>query len=84
MVSDLIKDHEVKIWALTSSLEAEVRKYSKENNVKYTFYNTDQTTLKTIIRSNPGILLLKNNLILKKWPSRRIPEAKEVYKYLYK
>ena len=84
LVSDLIKDNEVKIWALTSSLESEIRKYSKDNKIKYSFYNTDQTTLKTIIRSNPGVLLLKNNLILKKWPSRRIPEAKEVYKYLYK
>jgi len=84
LVSDLIKDNEVKVWALTSSLEAEIRNYTKENKVAYTFYNTDQTTLKTIIRSNPGVLLLKNNLILKKWPSRRIPDAKEVYKYLYK
>jgi uncharacterized membrane protein YphA (DoxX/SURF4 family) len=84
LVSDLFKDKEVKVWALTSSLEPEIKAYVKNNRVKYTFYNTDQTTLKTIIRSNPGILLLKNNLIIKKWPSRRIPEAREVYKYLYK
>lgn len=84
LVSQLMKDKEVRVWALTSSVESDIRKYSDANKVNYPFYNTDQTTLKTIIRSNPGVLLLKDNVILKKWPSRRIPEAKEVYKYLYK
>ena len=84
LVSQLMKDKEIKVWALTSSVETEIKKYSKENEVPYPFYNTDQTTLKTIIRSNPGVLLLKNNLIIKKWPSRRIPEAKELYNFLYK
>ena len=84
LVSQLMKDKEVRVWALTSSVESDIIKYTEENKVNYPFYNTDQTTLKTIIRSNPGVLLLKNNLILKKWPSRRIPDAKEVYKYLYK
>ena len=84
LVSKLMKDNEVKVWALTSSVEADIKNYSEKNNVNYPFYNTDQTTLKTIIRSNPGVLLLKNNVILKKWPSRRIPEPKDVYKYLYK
>jgi triosephosphate isomerase len=84
LVSQLMKDKEVRVWALTASLETDIKTYSEENKVNYPFYNTDQTTLKSIIRSNPGVLLLKNNLILKKWPSRRIPEAREVYKYLYK
>lgn len=84
LVSQLMKDKEVRVWALTSSVESDIRKYSDQNKVNYPFYNTDQTTLKTIIRSNPGVLLLKNNVILKKWPSRRIPEPQEVYKYLYK
>jgi uncharacterized membrane protein YphA (DoxX/SURF4 family) len=84
LVKQLIKDLEVKVWALTSSVESDIKAYSKEYELPYKFYNTDQTTLKTIIRSNPGVLLLKNNLILKKWPSRRLPDAKEIYKYLYK
>jgi uncharacterized membrane protein YphA (DoxX/SURF4 family) len=84
LVSKLMKDNEVKVWALTSSVEADIKNYTDKNKVNYPFYNTDQTTLKTIIRSNPGVLLLKNNVILKKWPSRRIPEPKDVYKYLYK
>jgi hypothetical protein len=84
LVSQLMKDKEVKVWALTSSVDADIKIYTDKNKVNYPFYNTDQTTLKTIIRSNPGVLLLKNNVIIKKWPSRRIPEPKEVYKLLYK
>jgi uncharacterized membrane protein YphA (DoxX/SURF4 family) len=84
LVKDLLKGGEVKIWALTSSLKEETDRYSKENNLPYTFYSTDQTTLKTIIRSNPGILLLKNNVVVKKWPSRRIPSEKRLMKCLYR
>jgi uncharacterized membrane protein YphA (DoxX/SURF4 family) len=84
LVKDLVKNTDVKIWALTSSLKEEIDQYSKENNVPYVYYSTDQTTLKTIVRSNPGVLLLKNNVIIKKWPSRRIPDEKTLMKYLYR
>jgi uncharacterized membrane protein YphA (DoxX/SURF4 family) len=82
---DALNEHkEVKVWALTSSLWDDLDQYIKQNKVRYTFYSTDQTTLKTIIRSNPGVLLLKNNLVIKKWPARCIPDADKLLKYLYR
>jgi hypothetical protein len=59
---------------LTSSLndivEASIKKYS----FNFEFCNTDEITLKTIIRSNPGIVLLKEGIILNKWHYNDIPE----------
>ncbi len=42
------------------------------------FLSGDETTLKTIIRSNPGLLLLQNGVILKKWSYNSIPEPEKI------
>ena len=38
----------------------------KENNLAFDFYFTDETTLKTIVRSNPGVLVLEKGTIVQK------------------
>jgi len=38
----------------------------KEHDLSFDFYFTDETTLKTIVRSNPAILILKKGTILQK------------------
>lgn len=53
----------------------------KELNSPMTYYSVDKTTLKTIIRSNPGLVLFKDNVIVMKWPSTRFPDVEEVMKY---
>lgn len=55
-----------KFYALTGSLDSEVQKFIAKTGVTYPFWKTDPTTLKTIIRANPGIVILKKGTILKK------------------
>lgn len=47
-----------------------------------TYYTVDKTTLKTIVRSNPGLVLFKDNVIVMKWPSTRFPSVDEVMSYV--
>lgn len=46
----------------------------------YNFHTTDEITLKTIIRSNPGVVLLKDGVILNKWHYRNLPDAQSLAK----
>jgi uncharacterized membrane protein YphA (DoxX/SURF4 family) len=46
-----------------------------------TFCNTDETTLKTMVRSNPGYLLLKNGTIIGKWSWATVPATEKFLSY---
>lgn len=58
---------------LTSSVESEINEFKDKTQASYMFFNTDEITLKTIIRSNPGLVLLKEGKILGKWHHNNIP-----------
>jgi hypothetical protein len=53
----------IDFYILTASGGAEIKNYDN----RLTFCNTDETTLKTIIRSNPGYVLIKDGTIVGKW-----------------
>jgi hypothetical protein len=54
-------------YALTASSDEEVLAFKSANKVTYPFCKTDPTTLKTMIRANPGLILIKNGTITGKW-----------------
>jgi len=66
-------DYSIRFYACTSSPQAEITTTKNNWGFTFPFFNTDETTLKTIIRSNPGLLLLKEGVILGKWSWRDFP-----------
>jgi uncharacterized membrane protein YphA (DoxX/SURF4 family)/predicted peroxiredoxin len=69
-------------WATSSSMDA-VELFKSENNIeKVEFLYGDDTNLKSIIRSNPGVLLLENTTILKTYPNTNLPSIKKFEKLL--
>jgi len=50
-------------YALTASTDEDVAQFVKKTGITYPFCKTDPITLKTIIRSNPGIIIIENGLI---------------------
>ena len=55
------------VYILTSSMNEEYEAIQKEFNLNFDSLFCDGTTLKTIIRANPGILTLKNGTVTGKW-----------------
>jgi uncharacterized membrane protein YphA (DoxX/SURF4 family) len=57
----------IKFYALTASSDEDVQKFVDNMGVTFSFWKTDPTTLKTIIRGNPGLILIKKGTIVGKW-----------------
>ena len=61
-------------YCLTASGESGIETWREMTGAEYPYCQTDETTLKTIIRSNPGVLLLKDGVIIRKWSHNRLPD----------
>ncbi len=71
---------DMSFFCLTSSLPDESSEYIAETQAPYEFFNCDEITLKTIIRSNPGLVVLKGGTIVGKWHYNDIPTPEEFKK----
>lgn len=63
---------------LTASVPEEIDEFKEKYNPPYEFFFCDEITLKTIVRSNPGLLLTNQGTILGKWHWRDIPSFSEL------
>ena len=64
-----------KFYALTASSDEDIQAFKQKTKVTYPFCKTDPTTLKTIIRANPGLMLIKNGTITGKWNWRNFEKS---------
>ncbi|MDR2129706.1 MAG: DoxX family protein [Odoribacteraceae bacterium] len=63
------------VLGLTSASEESARAFRERYRVPYVICSSDDTQLKTMIRSTPGLLLLHGGTIIAKWPGGGIPEV---------
>lgn len=68
-VTDAAADDGKLVYILTGSLIDDMKAFEEKHNKEYDYeiYNTDATPLKTIMRSNPGLLILKKGIIVAKY-----------------
>ncbi|MFA7489706.1 MAG: BT_3928 family protein [Mariniphaga sp.] len=70
-------DQQMSFICLTATLPKESAGFGEKNHTPYEFFITDEITLKTIIRSNPGLIVLKNGTIVAKYHYNDIPSPEE-------
>ncbi len=57
---------------------AMIEDFRHATQTAYPFYTADDILLKTIIRSNPGVVLMKEGKIIAKWHHRKLPSFEEI------
>jgi uncharacterized membrane protein YphA (DoxX/SURF4 family) len=65
------------IW-LTSSYTDDIDNFKSEYEINDTFGATDDITLKTIVRSNPGLVLIKDATVIEKWHHNSLPTKEKL------
>lgn len=81
-IAQALMTKSVPTYWLTSTYIEEVEAFKKAYQIQQPFGATDDITLKTIIRSNPGLVLLKQGTVVAKWHYNDLPEISAIYQLL--
>jgi triosephosphate isomerase len=71
---DYCSDHGYGFYCLTSSTGTTLSRWMDATGAEYPVCNVDATTLKTIVRSNPGLVLLHGGTVVNKWGNNDFPD----------
>ena len=77
-IYEYAKENGYGFYGLTASTDKAIKHWRDVTGAEYPFYTTDGTTLKTIIRSNPGLVLLYKGTIINKWSHNDLPKQAEL------
>jgi uncharacterized membrane protein YphA (DoxX/SURF4 family) len=70
------------LFDLSATYESIEKFKQKAGRSDFNIYFSDDKSIKAIVRSNPGLILLHDGTVVKKWAWRDIPSVKRVRKFL--
>ena len=68
-------NHDVNFVLITASSPETLREYYEVYQLTYATFLADGTELKAMIRSNPGLILLKDGVVVRKWHYNDFPTS---------
>ena len=81
-VHEYAQDYDYPFYCLTASGKQGIQQWRDRTGAEYPFCQTDDIVLKTMIRSNPGLMLLKDGKVIRKWSHNRLPREEALNKQL--
>ena len=81
-VHEYAQDYDYPFYCLTASGKQGIQQWKDRTGAEYPFCQTDDIVLKTMIRSNPGLMLLKDGKVIGKWSHNRLPSEEVLTKRL--
>ena len=73
-IYDYALENKVPFYCLTASGDKMIERWKDMTGAEYTFCHTDATTLRTIIRSSPGLVVIHDGRIIGKWSHNALPD----------
>ena len=77
-VYEYCQDNGYPFYCLTASTDCARSRWQDMTGAEYPFCTTDEITLKTMIRSNPGLMLLRQGTVIRKWSHNRLPKEQQL------
>ena len=68
-----------RVVALTASSPEEIDRFAQTNNTLFPFCEMDAIPLKTMIRANPGVIIIKQGTVVSKWNGRNSKKSFEQF-----
>jgi len=82
---NLTQNYNIRTILLTSNSATDAQAFVKAHKLISEVFYADGVPLKSMVRSNPGILLIKNGTIINKWHYHSVPKYEDIVKdYLQK
>ena len=83
MAANLIHDFNTRTIMLTSNSAKDAEAFARKNHLVMEIFYADEVPLKSMVRANPGVLLLKNGVILNKWHYHSMPKYEDLVKQYF-
>lgn len=83
LAATLLQNYNTRTVLLTSNSVADADAFSKTNHLVTEIFYADGVPLKTMVRANPGIFLMKNGTILNKWHYHSGPKYEDLVKQYF-
>ena len=75
---NVAENFNIRTVLLTSASAQDAEAFSKTNKLVMEVYHADGIPLKSMVRANPGVLLLKNGTVINKWHYHNLPSYDEL------
>ena len=76
---DYAKVEEAPFYMLTSSNLVAIDEWNRHTGATYPCLNADETLLKTMVRANLGLIVLKDAIVVGKWSAADFPSDEQQY-----
>ena len=79
-IRELSEDYNIRAILATASSSDEVNYLNDQMDLVLETFYVDAVPLKSMVRSNPGVMLMLNGTVIKKWSSINFPSKEELIK----
>jgi len=83
LAATLIQNFNTRTILLTSNSPKDAEAFAKKNHLVTEIFYADGVPLKTMVRANPGVFLMKNGTIINKWHYHSMPKYEDLVKQYF-